>query len=420
MMLRCNPITQLFSIFIAKTNGMLQQQLNIAEIEKYARQFANIVCNNFFAQKDRISGQEIVALPIEKQVSLLSVKNIFLQWQKETANLRSPFFDYTSADVQKALAAFMNVVSKHISIARKHFEPLLSDAVKETLILALTPGSYFSNLFAKKDQAITVETNLKPLLKYFKIHRRLAEEIVRRMSATVNPLSVSFAQELIQQISQQKNLLDNEDELIASLSQTLPLNKNQLALIASPETLEDPLDFSNDSINSLSFEVTKMSFGIEKDEPQHGLFHAENKPAIQSSPKEQEKPIFQPVQQPKEEPKFVPLNSKFASEPEQKKPSLNELLAQQQTKAPSVSDMYRSAKIQSLADFIPLNHRYKFINELFGGNAAEFNNAIATIDACKDYHDAMMLIRNKYLPKYGWDFSKDEVKEFYELIGRKF
>lgn len=419
-MLHCNIITRLSVIFITKTDYMLQRQLNIPEIEKYARRFANTVCNHFFSQKDKISGQEIVALSIEKQVSLLIVKNIFLQWQKETANLRSPFFDYTSADVQKALAAFMNVVSKHISISQKHFEPLLADAVKETLVLTLIPGNYFSDLFAEKSQAISVETDVKPLLKYFKVHRRLADELVRRMSATISPLSVPFAQELVQQIAQQKALLDNEDEIIASLSHTLPLDKNQLAMIASPETPEDPLDFSNDSINSLSFEVSKMSFGVENDEPPHSPLYTEDKPVVQSFFKEPEKPVFQPIQQPKEEPKFVPLNSKFTGEPEQKKPSLNELLAQQQAKTPSVSDMYKNAKIQSLNDFIPLNHRYKFINELFGGSTAEFNDAITTIDSCKDYHDAIMIVKEKYLPKYGWDFSKDEVKEFYELIGRKF
>ncbi len=399
---------------------MLQRQLNITETEKYARRFANIVCNNFFAQKDRISGQEIVALPIEKQVSLLAIKNIFLQWQKETANLRSPFFDYTSADVQKALAAFMNVVSKHISIDRKHFEPLLADAVKETLVLTLTPSGYFSNLFTQKSQAVSAETDIKPLLKYFKVHRRMADELVRRMSATVSPLSIPFAQELVQQVAQQKALLDNEDEIIASLSNTLPLDKNHLAQIVSPETPEDPLDFSNDSINSMSFEISKMSFGVENDEPPHSPLHTEDKTVVQSFFKQTAKPSSQPVQPPKEEPKFTPLNSKFTSEPEQKKPSLNELLAQQQTKAPSVSDMYKNAKIQSLNDFIPLNRRYKFINELFGGSTADFNEAITTIDSCKDYHDAIMIVKEKYLPKYGWDFSKDEVKEFYELIGRKF
>jgi hypothetical protein len=419
-MLHCNIITRLSIIFITKTDYMLQRQLNIPEIEKYARRFANTVCNNFFAQKDKISGQEIVALSIEKQISLLIIKNIFLQWRKETFNLRSPFFDYTSAEVQQALTAFMNVVSKHISIARKYFEPLLADAVKETLVLTLTPGNYFSDLFAEKSQAISVETDVKPLLKYFKVHRRLADELVRRMSATVSPLSIPFAQELVQQIAQQKALLDNEDEVIASLNQTLPLDKNQLALIISPDTPEDPLDFSNDSINSLSFEVSKMSFGVENDEPQHSPLYTEDKPVVQSFFKGQEKPVFQPIRQPKEEPKFVPLNSKFASEQEQKKPSLNDMLAQQQVKAPSVSDMYKNTKIQSLNDFIPLNHRYKFINELFNGSATEFNEAITAIDNCKNYHDAIMVVKERYLPKYGWDFSKEEFKEFCELIGRKF
>ncbi|WP_448519118.1 hypothetical protein [Rhodoflexus sp.] len=403
---------------------MLQRQLNLPEIEKYARRFATTVCSSFFAQKDKISGQEIISLPIEKQVSLLIVKNIFLKWQSETSNLRSPFFDYTSVEVQKALAAFMNVVSKHISIARKHFEPLLAEAVQETLFLTLAPRAYFSDLLAQKQQPISVETDLKPLLKYFKVHRKMADELVRRMSTTVSPLSLPFAQELVQQIAEQKALMDNEDEVIAALARTLPLDKNQLAYITSPDTPEDPLDFSNDSINSMSFQVSKLSFGVENDEPPHSPLYTEDEPVVQSFFKEPEKPVFQPAQQqpqpPKEEPKFVPLNNRFASTVEQKKPSLNEVLARQQVKSTTVSDLYKNTKIQNMSDFIPLNQRYKFINELFAGSTADFNDALTAIDACKDYHEAIMIVKNKYLPKYGWDFSKDEVKEFYELIGRKF
>lgn len=403
---------------------MLQRRLNIPEIEKYAHRFSETVCNQFFVGKEKISGQEIIALPVERQICLLAIKNIYLQWQTEANNFRSPFFDYGAPEVQKALAAFMNVVSKHISIARKRFEPLLADAVRETLILTLAPGQYFGELFAAKKQPVTAETDLKPLLKYFKVHRKLAEELVRRMSAAVGPLSISAAQELALQLAGQKDLLDNEDEVIASLSHTLPLDKNRVALIAAPESAEDPLDFSTDSLNTLAFEVSKMSFGIENDEPAHSPLHTENQPTVQTffQQSRTEKPIFQPKQplQP-EEPKTVPLHGKLAAESEQRKPSLNEVLAQQQTpKAPSVSEMYRNAKVKSLSELISVNHRYKFINELFGGNATEFNEAVAAIDRCNDYHSAMMLIKQKYLPQYGWDFSKDEVKEFYELIGRKF
>ncbi|MCS6967210.1 MAG: hypothetical protein RMJ44_01860 [Cytophagales bacterium] len=388
---------------------MLPRQLNLAEIEKYARRFATAVCSSFFTQKERISGQEIVGLPIEKQVSLMVIKNIFIKWQLEAANLRSPFFDYTNAEVQNALKSFMNVVSRHISIARKHFEPLLADAVQETLVLTLAPANYFNNLFIQKQKNFSVETDLKPLLKYFKVHRKLVEELVRRLSGVPMPSNPSAVQELIRQLAGEKALLDDENEVIASLSRTLPAEKNQLLQIVSPSSPEDPLDFSSDTINPLAFENTKISFGVENDEPPVTPPYQEKKPELLAKPT--------PA---KEEPQATPLNARFAGEADQRKPSLNEILAQQQPKAPSVSDMYRNARIQSLNEFIPVNKRYQFINELFRGNAAEFAEAIEAIDRCTSYNQAMLLIRDKYLPKYGWDFSKDEVKEFYELIGRKF
>jgi hypothetical protein len=77
-------------------------------------------------------------------------------------------------------------------------------------------------------------------------------------------------------------------------------------------------------------------------------------------------------------------------------------------------------KGHSLRSMLPINKKFTFINGLFGGNATEFEQAIDMIDQCNDYHKAIMLIKEKYFRRFGWDLEKDEVKEFYEMVSRKF
>jgi len=69
---------------------------------------------------------------------------------------------------------------------------------------------------------------------------------------------------------------------------------------------------------------------------------------------------------------------------------------------------------------IPLNKKFAFINELFNGNSQEFNEAVDHIDRAADYSAAIQLVKEKYFRKNNWDIEKDEVKDFYELLSRKF
>jgi hypothetical protein len=73
-----------------------------------------------------------------------------------------------------------------------------------------------------------------------------------------------------------------------------------------------------------------------------------------------------------------------------------------------------------MKQIIPYEKRGAFTNVLFGGSGNTFEEALAGIDQCSNYHDAIMYIRENYFRKYSWDLEKDEVKEFYEMVAEKF
>ena len=95
---------------------------NASEIQNYSNDFAKLVCEEFFNDKETISGSEIINLTEIKQLNLFIIKELYNQWQLETNKFRSPYFDFSDLEVQKALEEFMNVISAAVSF----LEPAIS------------------------------------------------------------------------------------------------------------------------------------------------------------------------------------------------------------------------------------------------------------------------------------------------------
>jgi len=69
---------------------------------------------------------------------------------------------------------------------------------------------------------------------------------------------------------------------------------------------------------------------------------------------------------------------------------------------------------------IPLNMKLRYKKELFGDDQTEFDNAIDLIDQCSDYHEAINLLKEKFVSKYSWDFSEESTREFLSMIDNNF
>jgi hypothetical protein len=102
---------------------------------------------------------------------------------------------------------------------------------------------------------------------------------------------------------------------------------------------------------------------------------------------------------------------------EQKDTSLNE---KHRNEGASLFEKHSKSKIEDIKTAFTLAQKFLFIRELFQGNADEFNKALETINSSADHRSAMDMLRNNFAGKYKWDSEKDEVKEFYEIIERKF
>ena len=76
-------------------------------LHEYAEETAKELSSKFFHDKLAIEGGSIINFCSLKQVNFFVLKNLFEEWKKETAKLKSPYFDFESSDVKSALEDFM-------------------------------------------------------------------------------------------------------------------------------------------------------------------------------------------------------------------------------------------------------------------------------------------------------------------------
>jgi hypothetical protein len=95
--------------------------------------------------------------------------------------------------------------------------------------------------------------------------------------------------------------------------------------------------------------------------------------------------------------------------------TLNEALAMENQT--SLADMHEQQKIESLSKGITLNQRFMFVNVLFDGDVAKFNNTVLELDGLVTLGEA-----KKYLNVHfgQWGTEGQEVEEFMNILGRRF
>lgn len=80
-------------------------------------------------------------------------------------------------------------------------------------------------------------------------------------------------------------------------------------------------------------------------------------------------------------------------------------------------------KMQPLADLklsIGINERFAFINELFHGDQQLYHQSLDQLNSMQDYNDAREMIQGSLLQKLNWDTNNARLKEFDELVKRRF
>jgi hypothetical protein len=97
--------------------------------------------------------------------------------------------------------------------------------------------------------------------------------------------------------------------------------------------------------------------------------------------------------------------------------SLNDQL--KETKI-ELSQSLTSTPIKDLKKGIGVNDRFLFINELFRGDEAMYERSIKTIQSFSIYAEAEFWIRRELKVKIGWRDNHSIVKQFDQLVKRRF
>ena len=85
-----------------------------------------------------------------------------------------------------------------------------------------------------------------------------------------------------------------------------------------------------------------------------------------------------------------------------------------------LSDKLTEAPIKDLKKAIGINDRFLFINELFRGDEAMYERSIKTIHNFSILAEAEYWIRRELKVKIGWLDSDPIVKQFDQLVRRRF
>jgi len=137
----------------------------------------------------------------------------------------------------------------------------------------------------------------------------------------------------------------------------------------------------------------------------------QNKPALIFDEEEEDVPTLSHQRAAKTEPK------KEEHKPATASTTVNEKLKQSRI---DLGDALVEQPIRDLRKAIAVNDRFRYINELFRGDEAVYERSIKTINGFSILAEAEYWIQRELKVKHGWKDSDELVKQFYQLVRRRF
>lgn len=369
-------------------------QFNGKYLKDYATQYASLVSNRFFSERQFITGQEIIQLTSCTQVNFFIIKRLFELWQEELSKLKSsPYFDYRDIAVHEALTQFMNVLSRRIKIERSHFEPMLQTAVEQAVILATDPVVFYQNEI-KKAPSGKINEFLRENKKYYKWHDRLITLLIDKAGfgneTEVYHRAISANYQAI------RESLEPTDLLLATLGDIKAFNIDLYQLESLNPVPGNTENTEKENTNATTFVDNNNHSNVEKKESVAV--------PVQSS-------LFSPTDFSNSENSSKRVSSNMAS-----------MLNPFKLRAQFASETYRGMKgvVGELSENLALNQRFMFTKELFDGNSDLLLHALKSIEEAGSFDAAVELINARYLKEMGWEIDSEPVNEFMLLIYRKF
>jgi hypothetical protein len=350
----------------------MDEKISLEAIALYGDAYTEKILDGFFSSKDKISGSEILSLCNVQQVNLFVIRELFKTWKGETKNLKSPYFAYDNPDVKEALENLMSVLSKNISIDRRHFEPLLKKAVSQTLLVVFDPYDFFAMIITGQDNKLEIAP-FKEEIRYLKVNKAPLERMLQKLEEKgVSEISGNEAFSILDQILEEVSFNPEDvEEYLEKFSAVLTLDANSF-YVAKPQqpTIVKPV-------------VVVPEPKVEKEK-------------VQDTVKEYSKPATP------------------APQPAQASTSINETMTR--PGRPSIVDNFQ--KIAKIKDSLTINQKFMFTKVLFHGDFELFSKAIDHLDKLDNIKSALRYIENEHAG--AWDNESEEFHEFMELIEKRF
>ena len=338
-------------------SSIMDRKISSDQVKRYASGFNSAILESFFSDKQRITGQDILNLTPVRQVNLFIIHHLMVRWTEELSKHRSPYFDQDHEEVKAAFTAYSNALSKHISISRKDFEPLLEKATSNTLLLVLSPYDFYAEALDTGGQGKVSTQTLHQLVRYLKINQIPLERLVARVKQSGSHETITGREAFA--------LLD-------------------LILEETPFTPDDPEIHLNDfskvrpvSLNDL-MEAPKV---IKKAEP-----------VITKSAATKKADLSGAVQT-----------------------SLYDELSG--AERPTLADNFQKQKIHRLKEQMTINQKFMFTKALFNGDFDLFGQALERLDMMDQLSQALKYLDFNY-PE--WDKESEEYLDFLAHLERRY
>jgi hypothetical protein len=375
----------------------MEDKYNHLSIAEYGTRLAKSLCDRYFAEQQTISGPQLISFTPIRQVNLFVIKELLVQWNREMAHLRSPYFDFENEEVKAALVQFMNVLSRKILIQRPHFEPLLSKAIHDTFRVVLDPVSILDEKFLNQMEDPTIGS-LQENLKYLDLNKALFSDFLGSLSGS--RLDRAYLLDKFREFLQQPGQEQADIEpLLNQFDRLMPIKRQDI------------------TGKSSSFFEEEFEPAPAPPPPRPNPSREQGGSQIRVERKQGEAPAPGPAKPVVPKPAVAVesnLNEKYKIE----RPSRADLYAK--TTTTSLAENQINKSVQSLKDSISINQRYGFINELFNGENMEYHNTIKKLEGFEDADSAKNYLLKDVAPRYDWSKKEDLVSKLLKLIDRKY
>lgn len=143
----------------------------------------------------------------------------------------------------------------------------------------------------------------------------------------------------------------------------------------------------------------------------------EIQPVIPDAPAHQKPKSPGAKQTTKEQAVKKTVSELFADHGASKKDTLNEKYKAQ---GKEIADRLKLTPIRDLKTYIGLNKRFAFINTLFGGDAARFDEVLSRVNEAKSYEEALDFTQQQVVTEFNWKEDEPAAAEFFTLVMRRF